>query len=143
MALNNTTLEDLLRMTVKSTDKDDNEIDITPEFRVSVQRIKDDRIHFIIHPMDHDGETIDFVVQGNELKYLVEEQDNIIPFGGIKMLDISPDKILKGAIDKLDSVILSGFLKKDGILYCASSQANGAEALWLAEKFKQTLLNLG
>ena len=142
MASNKTTLEDLLRTVVKSTDKDGNAIDITPEFRISVQSTKDNQVHFIIHPMDYNGTTIDFIVQGNDLKYLVEEvseeSTNIIELGGITLLNIPADRILKNAIGNLESVIISGFEKEEPCnLYCASSQANGAEALWLAEKFKQ------
>ena len=62
------TLENLLRMTVPAKDKDGNDINVTPEFRVAVQHIRDDGVHIIIHPNGHSGDTLDFVVSGNELK---------------------------------------------------------------------------
>jgi len=71
--LNKITLEDLLRMKVKLINKDDRPVYGYPDFRVAVQNIKEDRIHFLIHPIGFDGITLDFVVQGNELKFLVEE----------------------------------------------------------------------
>lgn len=57
------TLEDLLKTKVKIDDKE-----ITPEFRVAVQSETDKGIHFIIHPIGHNGTTLDFIVKGNELK---------------------------------------------------------------------------
>ncbi len=71
--LNPLTLEDLLRMKVPAKDKDQNDIQMSPDFRVAVQRENDQGVHFIIHPIDHNGETIDFVVKGNHLQYLVTE----------------------------------------------------------------------
>lgn len=71
--LNPTTLEDLLRMEVDVQSCNGEMLKMSPEFRVAVQRKKDDRIHFMIHPANYDGDTLDFVVQGNELKHLVEE----------------------------------------------------------------------
>lgn len=60
-------LEDLLRMTVPTKDKDGNAIAITPEFRVSVQRVADDGVHFIIHADGHNSDTLDFIVSGDAL----------------------------------------------------------------------------
>ena len=148
MALNETTLEDLLRMKVKVKDISGKEIEMTPDFRVSVQHFKEDKIHFIIHPEGYNGETIDFVVKGNKLEYLVTEEikktekDNIIELGGITNLNIDPNRILKKAIGKLDSVVLTGY-DKEGELYFASSKADGGDTLWLLEKCKQALLNIG
>ena len=62
------TLESLLRMLVPAKDKDGNDIEISPEFRVAVQHIKDDGVHIIIHPNGYSGDTLDFLVSGNELK---------------------------------------------------------------------------
>lgn len=60
-------LEELLRMTVPAKDKDGNDIEITPEFRVSVQRLTEDGLHFIIHANDHNGDTLDYIVDGDTL----------------------------------------------------------------------------
>ena len=63
------TLEDLLSTTVPCKDKDGNDIEISPDFRVAIQgRPYDGGIHFIIHPFGHSGETLDFVVTGNTLR---------------------------------------------------------------------------
>jgi len=67
--MNGTTLEDLLRMTVPAKNKDGEAIQITPEFRVAVQRIGRG-VHFIIHPMGHSGETLDFIATGDYLAHL-------------------------------------------------------------------------
>lgn len=61
------TLQQLLETTVSSEDKDGNKVEVSPEFRVAVQQVKDGGLHFIIHPYGHNGETLDFVVHGNEL----------------------------------------------------------------------------
>ena len=62
------TLQQLLEITVTSKDKDNNDIEVSPDFRVAVQQDVDGGIHFIIHPYGHNGETLDFLVIGNELK---------------------------------------------------------------------------
>lgn len=64
------TLEDLLRATIKSSDKDGNEIEVVPDFRVAVQAVRSNGVHFIIHPNEHNGETLDFVATGNEIEPL-------------------------------------------------------------------------
>ncbi|MCK5606347.1 hypothetical protein KAR91_30885 [Candidatus Pacearchaeota archaeon] len=61
------TLEQLLKSKVKSTDKDDNEIEIIPDFRVSVQKTFDRGVLFIIHPEGYSGDTLDFMVSDNLL----------------------------------------------------------------------------
>jgi len=63
------TLEDLLRTKVKVKDKDGNDVEISPDFRVAVQgEPYDGGVHFIIHPFGHSGETLDFVVIGNTIR---------------------------------------------------------------------------
>jgi hypothetical protein len=57
------TLEDLLNTKVKTAFGED----IVPNFRVAVQNITPDEVHFIIHPMDYDGATLDFICSGNSL----------------------------------------------------------------------------
>lgn len=39
----------------------------SPEFRVSIQATHSDGVHFIIHALGHNSETLDFIVQGNSL----------------------------------------------------------------------------
>jgi hypothetical protein len=65
-----TRLEDLLRMTVPAKDKDGNAIEMTPGFRVSVQRKNDDGVHFIIHADGHNSDTLDYIVSGDVLRPL-------------------------------------------------------------------------
>ena len=67
--------------------------------------------------------------------------DNVIPFGGITRLDIDPDLVLKGAVGKLECVVIVG-MGKDGQEYFAASVADGADALWYLERFKKKLLEI-
>lgn len=60
----------------------------------------------------------------------------------ITRLDIPADRVLESAMGQLKGVILAGY-DEDGNLYTASSYADGADALWLVEKFKQRLMNVG
>jgi len=64
------TLQQLLETTVISQDKDGNNVEVSPDFRVSVQKVINGGLHFIIHPSGHDGETLDFVVTGNTVEPL-------------------------------------------------------------------------
>ena len=64
------TLQQLLATNVTSKDKDGNKIQVSPSFRVAVQGERDGGLHFILHPAGHSGETLDFVVRGNELEPL-------------------------------------------------------------------------
>lgn len=55
------------------------------------------------------------------------------------VIDLLPDKVLNGALGKLESVVIMGW-DKDGELYFASSKADGGDILWLMEKAKKLLL---
>lgn len=63
-------LEELLRMKVES-EGINGKVEITPEFRVSVQKISAAGVHFIIHPDSHNGETLDYMANGDELSQIV------------------------------------------------------------------------
>lgn len=65
----------------------------------------------------------------------------VIPLGGITRLDIPPDDVLRGAVGKMEGVVLIGF-DNDGDLYFASSYADGGEVLWLLEQTKKQLLDV-
>ena len=65
--------------------------------------------------------------------------DNVIPLGCVTRLDLPPDRVLEGAKDVLESVVVIGW-DKDGEFYAASSIADGAEVNWLLDKTKQMLL---
>lgn len=66
----------------------------------------------------------------------------VITFTGITKLDLPPDRILDGAAGKLDGVLILGW-DKDGNEYFASSYADGGTNLWLLERCKLRLLNVG
>lgn len=61
------TLEDLISMRVKSKDVHGNDVLVSPEFRVSVQRFDDDGAHVIIHADGHDSETIDLCIHNDSV----------------------------------------------------------------------------
>jgi len=61
------TLEELLRMTVKVKTVNNLDLDMTPEFRVSVQKINKLGVHFIIHAEGYDSETLDFICSGDKI----------------------------------------------------------------------------
>lgn len=66
---NKITLEQLLRMQVKAPRViPGSDTKYSPDFRVAVQEVTNDGVRIIIHPHGHDGETLDFVVTGNELR---------------------------------------------------------------------------
>ena len=78
------TLQELLEMKVTTTNIDgdtyidggDTSPEFSPDFRVAVQAIHEDGVHVIIHPMNHNGETLDLMVRGNTISMVgqVHEQ---------------------------------------------------------------------
>lgn len=65
--------------------------------------------------------------------------DNVIPMGGYTKLNIDPNGVLNGAVDKLDFVFIAG-IDKNGDHYFAASGSDINETLWLIEKFKFKLM---
>lgn len=61
------TLEDLLRTQFTGKDVKDKDVKVTPEFRVSVQETKEEGVTFLIHPVECNGETLDYKVRGDIL----------------------------------------------------------------------------
>ena len=62
------TLQELLEMKVTTNNSEgDTSPEFSPDFRVAVQAIHEDGVHIIIHPMNHNGDTLDFLVRGNNL----------------------------------------------------------------------------
>ena len=53
-------------MALIAKDKDNNDIEISPEFRVAIQHITDEGVHAIIHANGHNSDTLDLLVKGNE-----------------------------------------------------------------------------
>ena len=79
--LNPLTLEDLLRTEVILRHKNGKEIKIIPDFKIQVIRKNNEKVHIRVSAIgfnvNHQSlPSIDFAVQGNELKYLVEEVVN-------------------------------------------------------------------
>ena len=66
---------------------------------------------------------------------------NVVYLDAITKLNIPADRVLEGAVGKLDGVIIAGYTK-DGDEYFCSSYADGGDALWLVERFKRALLNI-
>lgn len=64
------TLENLLRTQVESKDFEGTDIKVSPDFRVSVQQIFPSSygVYIIVHPLNHNGKTLDLVVDGNKVK---------------------------------------------------------------------------
>jgi len=67
---------------------------------------------------------------------------NVILFNGITRLDLDPDMVLENSKGKLEGVILIGY-DKEGEEYFASTYADGGDVLWLLERMKLRLLNVG
>ncbi len=66
----------------------------------------------------------------------------VIPFKGITKLDLDPDTILENNKGKLEGVVIMGW-DKNGNEYFASSYADGGTVLWLVERLKKALLEIG
>lgn len=66
----------------------------------------------------------------------------VIQFKGITKLDLDPDTILENNKGKLEGVVIMGW-DKDGREVFASSYADGGTVLWLVERLKKALLELG
>lgn len=62
------TLEELLRTKKKEISQvSGQEVEVPLTFVVDIAREREDAVHFYIHPANEHGETLDFVVEGNEL----------------------------------------------------------------------------
>ena len=69
--------------------------------------------------------------------------DNVVPLGCVTRLDVPVDRVCDQAKEELDGgVVIMGW-GKAGELYFASSIADGGEVLWLLEKAKKALLEVG
>jgi len=66
---------------------------------------------------------------------------NIVEFTGMSYKDIEPDKVLKSALNELNSVIVIG-QDKCGEPYVATSSADVRDLLLEIEIFKASLLNV-
>lgn len=66
----------------------------------------------------------------------------VIPFNGITKLDLDPDVVLENNKGKLEGLVIIGY-GVDGSEYFASTYADGGTVLWLLERCKKTLLEIG
>lgn len=67
---------------------------------------------------------------------------NLRLFPGITTKDHDPDVMLRLAQGQLDEVVIVGF-DKNGELFFSSNVADGGSVLWLLEKAKKMLMELG
>jgi len=65
--------------------------------------------------------------------------NNVITLPVITRLNLDPDRTLENLKGKLGGFVIAAF-DKDGELFFSSTYADGGDALWLIEKFKQALL---
>ncbi len=69
-------------------------------------------------------------------------KDNVIVLPVITSLDVPAERILNSALKaELDRVVVMGY-DAEGNEYFASSMADGADVVWLAERLKKKLLDM-
>lgn len=66
---------------------------------------------------------------------------NVVNFPGRSSIDSNPEQILDQSKDRLSAVVVVGETK-DGEFYFASSQADGADALYWLEMGKYKLIRM-
>jgi hypothetical protein len=62
-------------------------------------------------------------------------------FTGITRHNLDPDLALENTKGKLSGFVIAGY-DLEGEAFFSSTYADGGDALWLIEKFKQALLNV-
>ena len=60
----------------------------------------------------------------------------------VTSIDLPANRVLEAAIDKLDGVVILG-RQTNGEYYFASSIADGGTVLWMWEKLKHKLMEVG
>ncbi len=65
----------------------------------------------------------------------------VLMMSTLTRLNVPPDRVLRSAVGKLESVLVLGF-DKEGEFYAAASHADGGDALWLMELCKRKLLEM-
>lgn len=69
--------------------------------------------------------------------------DSIIPLGNITRLNIPTDRVLDACKGHCSAGVVVVGWDDDGQLYFASSIADGGDVMWLLEKAKQALMEIG
>ncbi len=68
---------------------------------------------------------------------------NVVEFNGITSLDLTPDRVIQGALNaKMTEVVIVGF-DEDGEFYFASSKADSGDVIYHLEMAKHKLLQIG
>lgn len=67
---------------------------------------------------------------------------DVVVLDVLTRLNIPANRVLEGAMDKLETVIVVGY-DHGGEEYFASSIADGGDAFWLLERCKRELLRRG
>jgi len=71
------------------------------------------------------------------------DDEKVVRLDCVTRLDIPVEAILEEAIKvDLEEVVVIGW-EKDGEMYFSSSKADGGDVLWLMEKAKKMLLEMG
>lgn len=70
-----------------------------------------------------------------------EDPDNVVYPSFVTRLDIPVERVIKNCPDLTDVVILG--YTQEGSEYFASSYAGGHDVLWLLERMKKRLLEVG
>lgn len=78
----------------------------------------------------------------NGIKIAAEQLAKITSLENVDMaLDSDPNKIMAGAYNKLDEVVIAG-TAKNGEFWFSSSVADGGTVLWLIEHLKMQLMGI-
>jgi len=67
---------------------------------------------------------------------------DVVILNNITRLNIPADRVLEAAIGNLDKVVILGY-DKDDQEYFASSIADGGTVMWLMERLKKKMLEIG
>lgn len=67
---------------------------------------------------------------------------NVIPLGCVTRLDLEPDMVLENLKGKLEGFVIVGYTTEGGEVF-SSTYADGGTALWLLERGKKMLLEIG
>ena len=65
----------------------------------------------------------------------------VVDFTGFTRLNINPQRVVDQIPDDLEGVVVMGYTA-EGDYYFASSYADGADVLWLAEMLKKKLFEV-
>lgn len=66
-SIEQSTIEELLSMKVLSENHRQEPIQVSPEFRVAVQKITTEGVHIILHANGHDSDTLDLLVKDDKV----------------------------------------------------------------------------